>query len=181
MSRAEYITSVVFIIVLLCIGAAVVGYRFLTETPMTSLLDLLPPGPPPGWQRLGQAEEYPAYRLNEKIDGEDIEFLSRDCLGLAWAAYTNKSKEGSFIAVSIYDMAEQDNARSIYESVRGPLGGEVKTVRIGDEAYIIAGSLFFRQGRYYVQLQAGADDSEVASACDYLARLILERIQAVAQ
>ena len=178
MSRAEYITSAVLLIVLFCVAGAVVGYRLRIEAPVTALLDLLPPAPPAGWQRVGQAEEYPAYRLNEKIDGEDIEFLSRGCLGLAWAAYANKFKEESFIAVSIYDMATKANAKSIYESIRGPLGPEVETSRIGDEAHTIAGSLFFRTDRYYVQLQAGADDSAVTSACEHLARGILERIQA---
>ena len=178
MSRAEYITSGVLLFLLLCIAAGVLGYRLGAAEPSTSLSNLLPDEVPADWQHLGEPEEYPAYKLNEKIDGEDIEFLSRGCLGLAWIAYRHKEREDSFISVYIYDMGEKDNARSIYEHRRGPAGPEVKNVQIGDEACIIYGSVFLRDGRYYVQLQAGSDKADVASACEFLARQIVSRIRA---
>lgn len=157
------------------------GYRLSAAGPSTTLSDLLPDTAPAGWQQLGQSEEYPADRLNEKINGEDMEFLSRGCLGLAWAAYAHKELEDSFISVSIYDMGGKANAKSIYEHKCGPTGPEVKAAQIGDESCIIYGSVFFRHGRYYVQLQAGGEEAEVAWACEHLAGQIASRIEAVNQ
>ena len=180
MTRTEHITSAVLLVILVCVAGAVAVYRLQAGSPAATLLSLLPQGSPAGWQRRGEPEEYPAYRLNEKINGEDMVYLSRGCLGLAWTAYVNKEREGSFISVSIYDMGEKGNARSIYEHIRGPLGPQVKAVQIGDEACTISGSVFFRNGRYYVQLQASIDDLYVYPACEYLARQIVSHIQAAA-
>ena len=181
MSKAEYITSAVLLVVLFCIAGAVVGYRLRASEPSTTLSDMLPDTAPEGWRQLGQSEEYPADRLNEKINGEDMEFLSRGCQGLAWAAYAHKELEESFISASIYDMGEEINARNIYEHKRGPTGPEVKAIQMGDDTCVIYGSVFVRQGRYYVQVQAGSDETEVAWACEYLAGQIVSRIRAADQ
>ena len=176
MTRNERIASSVILAGLLCITAGI-AYRLKAKGPASGLLNLLPDKAPVGWRRLGRVEEYPADQLNEKINGEDIEFLSRGCLGLAWTAYANETKEDWSISVSIYDMGKRDNAREIYESIRGPWGPDLKAIEMADEGYSIAGSFFFRVGRYYVQLQAGADTPAINRACEFLGRRISNRLR----
>ena len=177
MTRSERIASAVILVGLLCIGGAVGVYRLRSHVPSGTLVSLLPGRVPTGWRRLRQAEEYPAYRLNEKINGEDMVYLDRGCLGLAWGAYVSKADEQMSVRISIYDMADAANARSIYEYVRGPLGADLEAVDIGDEAYTVLGSLFFRSGWYYVKLQGSADDPAVSSACKIMATEIARTME----
>ncbi len=169
MTRSERIASAVILVGLLCIGGAVGVYRLRSGVPSNTLVSLLPGRVPAGWRRSRQAEEYPADRLNEKINGEDMVYLKRGCLGLAWSAYVSRADEQMSVRISIYDMADAANARSIYEYVRGAWGPELEAVDIGDEAYMVLGSIFFRSGRYYVKLQGSADEPAVSSACKIMA------------
>ena len=177
MTRSERIVSAVILAGLLCIAAGVSAYRLRAQPSSPGLWNLLAGAAPTDWHRRGPVEEYPADRLNEKINGGDIEFLSRGCLGLAWSSYVNKAQEDLLISVSIYDMGHRENAKKIYESVRGPWGADLQASQIGDEGYSIAGSLFFRDGRYYLQLQAGADSPAIDLACKFLGREISNRIR----
>lgn len=177
MTRSERIVSLVILTALLCSAAAVGLYRFKHSPRSGTLTNLLPNSLPAGWRTLGQAEEYPAYRLSEKINGEDMVYLSRGCLGLAWNAYGSTANEDFSIQLSIYDMANTANASNIYEHVRGPWGKDLEAVDLGDEAYFIMGSLFFRSGRYYIKLQGSANDPAVGSACKAMAKEISKNLE----
>ena len=72
MTRSERIATAVILVALVCMGAAVGVYRLRHGGWSGTLVSLLPGRVPTGWSRSGQAEEYPAYRLNEKINGEDM-------------------------------------------------------------------------------------------------------------
>lgn len=107
--------------------------------------------------RLAQQEYFSAEDLWKKINGQDVNFLSLNVLGLYFAGYiSNQSSEMLFLDVYIYDMTAAENALGIYQ---GHSSNEHKTVNLGQMGYIGQGSAGFFKDRYYVQIrgeQAGA-------------------------
>jgi len=124
--------------------------------------------------RLSQKQYFPAERLWEKIDGQDVKYLSYNVLSLHFAGYVCKAaSQQLFLDAYIYDMGQPANALGIYRQTTGEAESPADFGQMGSAA---PGSVRFFKDRYYVQVraeQAGPNSQQLA---EQLARHIADKL-----
>jgi hypothetical protein len=130
---------------------------------------------PPGWtlSKLGERhiETFNADNLFEKIDGRAESFIQYDVRGMAYADFHPDGDETADVQVYVFEMGDTLKALGKYGSEKPD---DVKTLPIGSEGYLSAGSIIFYAGPYYTQVVTTTDDPKFAA----FAREMAERIAA---
>ncbi|MCS7254278.1 MAG: DUF6599 family protein [Armatimonadota bacterium] len=129
-----------------------------------------------GWKR-GKVESYTADNLYEKINGRAELYISYDVVGLTCTSYRQANKDGDekFIDVFVYDMGAPENAFGIYSYER--VAGIGKPVKLGNDGYQAAGSIYFWKGKWYVQVVVPFEDDAMKHACEAIAKAIDTQLQ----
>ncbi len=140
--------------------------------PQRDLAALLPLSDvPTGWVvgEMGgkHLETFNAENLYEKIDGRAESFIQYDVVGMAYTFYHPEKDEANEAQLYIFEMGSPLKAFGKYSSEKPP---EAEPIELGDEGYTSAGSVFFYQGPYYVQVVTTTDDPEVAEFALAIAR-----------
>jgi hypothetical protein len=130
---------------------------------------------PPGWtlSKLGERhiETFNADNLFEKIDGRAESFIQYDVRGMAYADFHPDGDETADVQVYVFEMGDTLKALGKYGSEKPD---DVKTLPIGSEGYLSAGSIIFYAGPYYTQVVTTTDDPKFAA----FAKAMAERIAA---
>lgn len=112
---------------------------------------------PEGFQPMSEAEVFTAETLSEKIDGKADLYVECDFRELVARRYINKKDPDQWFEVYVYDMAEPQNAFSVYSLQRRP---QTPDSDLAPFSYTTENSLFFIHGRFYVEI-VGAQTSEI--------------------
>lgn len=139
------------------------------ESPEPALRKLLE-GDLGGVVAQGEPNFFDEKSLYEAINGAAPVFLERKFRRLASVELATKS--GKELTADLYDMSDEEHARSIFEKERS---AQAKPLEGWPEAISGPMSLVFHQGRYYVKLTAF--DAEAEAELPALARALRERIQ----
>ncbi len=131
---------------------------------------------PGGWTlvKLGDRhlETFNADNLFEKIDGRAESFIQYAVKGMAYADYHPDGDETADVQVYVFEMGDTLKALGKYGSEKPD---EAKTLPIGSEGYLSAGSIIFYAGPYYTQVVTTIDDPKFAA----FARTLADRIAAI--
>ena len=131
---------------------------------------------PAGWTlaKLGERyiETFNADNLFEKIDGRAESFIQYDVRGMAYTDFHPNGDESANVQVYVFEMGDTLKALGKYGSEK-PDG--VKTLAIGSEGYLSAGSIIFYAGPYYTQVVTTTDDPKFATFALEMARRIADR------
>ncbi len=127
-----------------------------------------------GWTRDGAIETYPEDRLFEKIDGADERYKLFGNRRLLSASYVYDKDGRARLDVFLYEMRTPLAALGIFGRERSPQAAV--TGDMGDAAYLMQGSAFFRKGVWYGQVKGFAEDT--AAASEQIARAIAARLPA---
>jgi hypothetical protein len=119
-------------------------------------------------------ETFNAENLFEKIDGRAESFIQYDVVGMAYTYFHPEGDEASEAQVYIFEMASALKAFGKYGSEKPD---EVAAVPVGAEGYTAAGSVFFHQDRYYVQIVTTTDDAKVSAFALEVAKKIAARMK----
>lgn len=126
----------------------------------------------PGWLPDGETMSFEPDDLWEYINGQAESFLLYDFRSVAAGYYLDG--DGREIKIDVYEHASPLMAFGIYSQFRRPDG---VFFDIGVEAFGDEYSLHFWKGRYYVNLQAYADDAGSAQALHAFGRLVAGKIE----
>lgn len=121
----------------------------------------LPLTPPDKWQA-GKVEKFDEKGLFEKVDGKAESYLAFGFVAMENQNFmppgAKKGEESSShtdgVDVFIYDMGTPLQAYGMFTSERN----EGEPLAVGQDGYLAAGSVFFRAGRYYVNVLAEKED-----------------------
>ncbi|MCF7805952.1 MAG: hypothetical protein K9N46_17080 [Candidatus Marinimicrobia bacterium] len=144
------------------IGAVILGTAFSATTfsQVKSLADYLPAAEAlPEWEQEYAPEFYESDNLFQYINGEAELYRDYGFQRVVTVPYIHVENPDLSFTIDIYDMGSRLNAFGIYSSHRRPdhtLGD------IGEEAVISRTSVRFWQDRFFVRVQAGALEEEVA-------------------
>jgi hypothetical protein len=125
------------------------------------------------------ARQWPANRMYEKIDGEDIVYLDAGCLGLAAMSLSNGSGMET-IDTFLYRMVSAAAAKEVFDQqapeADGTGAGErPKWLKLGDQAYTWYGSCYVRAGEYYLKIIVSGE-SAARNQAARLARQFVESL-----
>lgn len=141
--------------------------------------DVLPAAIPDSpWVRLSAPETYTEERLHEKIGGADQRYKSYGVRRLMWAEYGRFAVDGGAkpdeqrLGVFVCEMRTSLAALGIFGKEM-PRSVEV-TAAYGDASFVIDGGVFFRKGRFYVQLVGSSRAAGEAAA--HLGWFLAQRI-----
>ena len=127
----------------------------------------LPLGAPAGFTA-NPPEHFTKDNAFEKIDGGVQIFIDHGMLTMEQQKF---SQNGQDIDVTVYDMGEPLRAFGMLGEERN---GDLSPVDVGQDGYAVAGSTFFRAGRYYAK--AIASDPGLGSASLGLARALAAKM-----
>jgi len=127
------------------------------------------------------AQQWPANRMYEKIDGEDKAYLKHGCTGLAAATLKHRDS-GVTIEMFLYRMADGPAAEAVFnEQAPSPDAPDPRDrpewVAIGDRAYLSYGCCYLRAGAHYLKLLAAAETPAAGGEVRRLARRFVEHLQ----
>jgi len=149
------------------------------EKPQSGLDQLFPgPGFEKGWSWFKMVVHYNPDNLYEYIDGEAELYLSYDFKELATLTYFWGNVDDTSFVVDIYDMGTPLSAFGLYSNYRYP---DYNYEKIGTEAVVSDFSIKFYQGKYVVELKAGAASNKIKNAMLTVAKKISERIKEPAE
>ncbi len=149
------------------------------EKPQTGLDQLFPgPGFEKGWSWFKMPVHYNPDNLYEYIDGEAELYLSYDFKELATLTYFWGNVDDTSFVVDIYDMGTPLSAFGLYSNYRYP---DYNYEKIGTEATVSDFSIKFYQGKYVVELKAGAASNKIKNAMRTVAQKVSERIKEPAE
>jgi len=145
------------------------------EKPHTGLDQFFPgPGFEKGWSWFKIPVHYNPDNLYEYIDGEAELYLSYGFKELATLTYFWGSVDDTSFVVDIYDMGTPLSAFGLYSNYRYP---DYHYEKIGTEAIVSDFGIKFYQGKYVVELKAGAVSSKIKKAMWTVAQKVSERIK----
>lgn len=121
-----------------------------------------------GWTRDGDIETYPEDRLFEKINGADERYKLYGNRRLLFASYAGGEDGRARLDVFLYEMRAPLAALGIFGRERSPRAAAAGG--LGDAAYLMQGSAFFRKGAWYGQVKGFGEDT--AAASEHIARAI---------
>jgi hypothetical protein len=132
---------------------------------------------PAGWvvgkemgpNRKSRLETFNADNLYDKIDGRAESFVQYNVQGMAYTFYHAAGDESTEAQLYIFDMHDPLKALGKYGSER-PEGA--KALKLGDEGYTEAGSVFLHAGQYYTQVVTTKDDPKVAAFAMEIAKRV---------
>jgi hypothetical protein len=132
---------------------------------------------PAGWvvgkemgpNRKSRLETFNADNLYDKIDGRAESFVQYNVQGMAYTFYHAADDESTEAQLYIFDMHDPLKALGKYGSER-PEGA--KAIKLGDDAYTEAGSVFLHAGQYYTQVVTTKDDPKVAAFAMEIAKRV---------
>ena len=113
---------------------------------------------PPGWQIYERAKQFTPQNLYEQINGRASLFLAYDVKRLTFVSFVKDVDIAGFLNLSIYDMGEPTNAFGVFSVERDQEGS---TLNLGRAAYRSGANYFVWQGRYYIQVTASEDTTEM--------------------
>ncbi len=122
------------------------------------------------WPADAPVERFTPTTLYQKIDGRADEYLRDGFVGLESASY---ARGAQFIDVFAYDMGSELHARARFSAERPP---RAITAPLGQDAYCVASSCFFVDGRYYVQVVGSERGADVERAVLQAARAVADAI-----
>ena len=146
--------------------------------PQQSLAQKLPLSDlPTGWTLAEldgkHLETFNAENLYEKINGRAESFIQYDVTGMAYTYYHPEADPSSEAQLYIFEMANSLKSFGKYSSEKPD---NVEPVTIGADAYTSAGSVFFYQGKYYVQVITTSDDPKLADFALMVANRVAQAI-----
>lgn len=146
--------------------------------PQQALAQKLPlTGLPAGWTLAEldgkHLETFNAENLYEKINGRAESFIQYDVTGMAYTYYHPEADPSSEAQLYIFEMANSLKSFGKYSSEKPE---DVQTVTIGADAYTSAGSVFFYQGKFYVQVITTSDDPKLADFALLIANRVAQTI-----
>jgi len=125
------------------------------------------------------AKQWPAEKMHEKINGEDVVYLDAGCLGLGAMTLANASGMET-IDLYLFQMKTPDAARDVF-AAQGPddnapkPSDRPKYIDLGDKAYTTYGSCYLRTGRFYLKVLVNGESNAAADAALNLARKFAEK------
>jgi len=131
----------------------------------------LPVAAPKGFTA-GQVERFRPDNLFEKVDGKDNSYADFGFAGLECQTFTSTTDKECTVDVFIFDMAKPLQAFGMLSSERN--GND--PVPQGQDGYRAAGSVFFRSGRYYVNVVAATEGEAQAAAAKALAEAVAAKL-----
>jgi hypothetical protein len=121
----------------------------------------------PGGLTAAGVEHFTKDNAFEKIDGGVQAYINQGMLTMEQQKF---SQGGQDVTVEVYDMGEPLHAFGMLATERNP-GAPVD---VGQDGYTVAGSVFFRAGRYYAR--AIASDPGLGDAALALARSLAKKM-----
>jgi hypothetical protein len=179
--RLESAVSIILLGVLFFVGLAIVIVQFDVDMGRFGIVTPAVPPPlqqanakvtsqpafdslvPEGFVALAKPETYGPENLYEKINGKAPLYLDAGFVGLSTQRFISKNDENLWMELFIYDMADVENAFSVY-SVQKRLDSQL--VRHARFAYRTSSSLYFVHGGYYVELLGSAQSPELLKAME---------------
>lgn len=104
---------------------------------------------PEGMILLTPGERFGPENLSEKIDGKAELYLSSGFLSLGTQRFAVADKREEWLELFVYDMGNPQNAFSVYSTQRR---ADAVETTIAQSAYHTENSVFFQQGRFYVEI-----------------------------
>jgi hypothetical protein len=108
---------------------------------------------------MSAVETFDRDNLSDKIDGKAELYLAAGVSGMKCQRLVDSRHAADWFEVSVYDMGQLDNAFTVFSKQRRP-GVE----ELGDMAYATPNSLYFDQGKYYVEIVAAGTSDHVRAA-----------------
>ena len=114
---------------------------------------------PDGFVPMSSVEIFNRDTLSDKIDGKAELYLAAGVTGMKCQRFVDRRDAAAWIEVFVYDMAELQNAFTVFSKQRRP-GVE----ELGELAYATPNSLHFDHGKYYVEIVAAVPTDRIRSA-----------------
>lgn len=134
---------------------------------------LLPTVPGGEWSPAQGIATYNPGNLWEKIDGRAEQYLAFDFEQLIFGTYRLAADSVSSIDCFIYKMRDPLKAYGIFQAERS---GHPDPLSLGKEGYRTKSSIFFIQGKAYVQLISGEDSKATPEQFLALAKAVADSI-----
>jgi len=154
--------------------------RAVTPAKTTDLIALLPaPGKPSPFRISSAGKQWPAEKMHEKINGEDMVYLEAGCLGLAAMTLSNSAGTET-IDLYLFEMRTPGSAEKVFAE-QAPaedapdVADRPNYVDLGDKAYTTYGSCCLRAGRFYLKVLVNAESKAASEAALKLARAFAEQ------
>ncbi|MFC1580422.1 DUF6599 family protein [Thermodesulfobacteriota bacterium] len=109
---------------------------------------------PAGWNLSKPVKTFNPKNLWEHINGRAEFFLAYGMVQMIYAKYTDSSRAGGYIDVSIYSMGTPTSAFGVFAGERQE---DISVVNFGRRGYRFGAHLFIWKGPYYVRMIASED------------------------
>ena len=119
------------------------------STPMPKTPFDLQAGVPKGWVFLGRLERYDAQHLYEKINGKAPLYLESGFVRLYTQKIVHSTDSDNWAEIYIYDMANGENAFSVFSVQRRSNAVSIEEL---DAGYRAENAAFAAIGRYYLEI-----------------------------
>jgi hypothetical protein len=129
---------------------------------------------PDSLRPLSPPEYYHAVTLSDKIDGKAEFYLSAGFIALETRRFSLISAEQNppWLERFVYDMGRRRNAFAVFSGQRR---GNQRAVDFSAEGYASSNGIFFVHDRYYVEIIASDEATELQSAALAMARRFIDR------
>lgn len=169
--RHESIISICLLAALCIIGLSVVLRQFNLQSSVPpddvdskkDAEEILKPLISAGFKSLSEIDVYNPDNLYEKINGKAPLYLESGFVKLYTRWYINSSNEDLKFQLYFYDMAEPQNAFSVFSTQRRP---DAQTFSLFEPTfgYKTENALFFNYGKFYIELIGTAQSDELFKA-----------------
>ena len=117
---------------------------------------------------MSSVETFDRDNLYQKIDGKAELYLDAGVTGMKCQRFVDRDNAAAWMEVFVYDMGELKNAFTVFSKQR-----RTGVEELGELAYATPNSLYFDQGKYYVEIVAAVPTDRVRSAMrDYWHKFI---------
>jgi hypothetical protein len=166
-SRHEAIISIFLMVILCGVAVAVILPQFnQKQAGGDRLEDILTRLAPKGFTALSAAEVYNEDTLYEKIDGRAPLYTETGFEKLFTRRYKNDSNEAISFEVYVYDMANPENALTVYSQQKRE---DAENLADADFGYRTSNALFYSLGRFYLEIIGSAESAELLKSMAELA------------
>ena len=184
-SRRQTIISYLIIIFLISIAVAVCFKQKYYQKPVSDSLTGPKAAPAPtilsadlfagNFTAAENVETYDSNNLYEKIDGKADLYLNNGFISLQCRRFVNKSKKDAWAEVYLYDMANGENAFTVYSLQKRSESTPLDWAQFG---YSTPDSVYAAVGKYYVEIVLSSDEASLLDASQTAAKTISSKVPA---
>lgn len=113
---------------------------------------------PPQFEKAGPSEKYDSEGLFEKINGKAPLYLNAGFIELQSQRFVHKDDSHQWFEFSLYDMAADTNAFSVFSTQRRP-DGTISPSLFAYEHYHTENGLYLQLGRYYIECVGSSESA----------------------